>query len=140
MIWQSENVRSAIRYAYKAQRQQSQRLSTPKSQRSKYLGGPQIDDFNSSLIVTGMGSQSTRNSATANRQLRNSSQQAIDRAVTNTKKRRQFLSQHVSPDRSAVATPILLTEKNLSTAKKAEQEVVAKNQSEEGDKESPEKA
>ena len=73
MIWQSENVRSAIRYAYKAQRQQSQRLSTPKSQRSKYLGGPQIDDFNSSLIVTGMGSQSTRNSANANRQLRNSS-------------------------------------------------------------------
>ena len=75
MIWQSENVRRAIRYTYKAQRQQSMRLSTPKSQRSRYGAGPKQDfDFNNSMIVTGMASQSTRNSAIENRKLRNSSQ------------------------------------------------------------------
>ena len=92
------------------------------------------------MIVTGMASQSTRNSAVENRKLRNSSQQAIQRAVTNTRKKRAFFSQHVSPDRSIVATPVPVSENKASPFKKPEPVLTAKKQPESAEKQSPRNA
>ena len=64
----------------------------------------------------------------------------IQRAVTNTRKKRAFFSQQVSPDRSIVATPVQVSETKASPFKKPELVLTATKEPKNAEKQSPKNA